>query len=173
MAGAEKGTSKKTASPTRRILQAAWKRREPAMWVAIFALVVAVQWPTLKGWYYGAAVTEAPASAVAWRTDLSTALAEARSTNKRVLVDFYASWCPPCIAMKHEVWPDADVARAVNAGYIPVVVDADHDNGLSSRFRVEGIPAILLLDADGRVVKRNDGFLPRDGMLKFLAQAAE
>jgi thioredoxin-like negative regulator of GroEL len=90
-----------------------------------------------------------------------------------VLVDFYATWCPPCIAMKHEVWPDADVARAVNAGYVPVVVDADKDNGLSDRYRVEGIPAILVLDADGRIVKRNDGFLPRDGMLKFLAKADE
>ena len=173
MAGAAHSGRKRNESSVRAGLRAAWKHREPVMWAAIFALVVAVQWPTLKGWYYGASGAAAPASAVAWRTDLSTALAEARSTNRRVLVDFYASWCPPCIAMKHEVWPDADVARAVNAGYIPVVVDADHDNGLSSRYRVEGIPAILLLDADGRVVKRNDGFLPRDGMLKFLARAAD
>jgi hypothetical protein len=35
--------------------------------------------------------------------------------------------------------------------------------------QVEGIPAVLVPDADGRVVKRNDGFLPKAGMVKFLA----
>jgi thioredoxin-like negative regulator of GroEL len=142
------------------------------MWTAIVALVLTVQWPMLKGWYYRAAGTAAPSSAVAWRTDLDGALAEARSSNKRVLVDFSASWCPPCVAMKHEVWPDADVARAIDAGYVPVMVDADRDNGLSSLYRVESIPAVLMLDADGRVVKRNDGYLPRSGMLRFLSDAA-
>ena len=28
-------------------------------------------------------------------------------------------------------------------------------------------------DADGRVLKRNDGYLPRSGMLRFLAEGAE
>jgi hypothetical protein len=31
---------------------------------------------------------------------------------------------------------------------------------------------VLILDTEGRVVKRNDGFLPRAGMLRFLAEAA-
>jgi thiol:disulfide interchange protein len=150
----------------------AWGHREPVLWVAVMVLLTTVQWPTVKGWYYRAAGTAAPTSAVVWRSDFGGALAEARSTHKRVLVDFSASWCPPCIAMKHEVWPDPDVARAIGAGYVPLMVDADQDNGLSARYQVEGIPAVLVLDADGRVVKRNDGFLPRAGMLTFLASTA-
>ncbi len=173
MAGAAKRMRRQNESPFRRVVRTAWKRREPVMWAAIFTLLMAVQWPTLKGWYFGADGAAAPGSAVVWRTDLSAALAEARSTNKRVLVDFYATWCPPCIAMKHEVWPNPDVAREVAAGYIPVVVDADHDNGLANRYQVDGLPAILVLDADGRVVKRSEGFLPREGMLTFLRTAAE
>jgi thiol:disulfide interchange protein len=163
---------KPAESPMQRALRTAWRRREPVMWTAIVALILTVQWPMLKGWYYGETGAAAPASSVAWRTDLGGALAEARSANKRVLVDFSASWCPPCVAMKHEVWPDPDVARAIDAGYIPVMVDADRDNGLSARYRVESIPAVLLLDADGRVVKRNDGYLPRSGMIRFLSDAA-
>lgn len=139
------------------------------MWVAIVALVLTVQWPTLKGWYYSETGAAAPASGVTWRSDLAAALSEARLNHKRVLVDFSASWCPPCIAMKHEVWPDPDVARAIDSGYVPVVVDADRDNGWSARYQVEGIPAVLILDADGRIIKRNDGYLPKAGMVKFLA----
>jgi thiol:disulfide interchange protein len=160
-------------SSIHRALRMGWKHREPVMWATIVALVLTIQWPVLKGWYYGAAGAAPPASMVAWRSDLDGALAEARAAHKRVLVDFSASWCPPCIAMKHEVWPDADVARAINAGYVPVAVDADHNNGLSDRYHVESIPAVLLLDADGRVVKRSDSYLPKAGILRFLAEAAD
>ena len=151
------------------VLTRAWKHREPVLWATVVALVLTVQWPMLKGWYYRETGAAAPASGIAWRSDLAAALSEARSNHKRVLVDFSASWCPPCIAMKHEVWPDPDVTRAIDAGYVPLAVDADRDDGLSARYHVEGIPAVLVLDADGRVVKRHDGFLPKAGMVKFLA----
>ena len=164
---------KHAESSMRSALRTAWRRREPVFWAALLAVVLTVQWPMLKGWYYQATGTAAPSSAVAWRTDLDGALAEARSADKRVLVYFSADWCPPCAAMKHDVWPHPAVARAIDAGFVPVMVDADRDNGLSSRYRVESIPAVLMLDADGRVLKRNDGYLPRSGMLRFLSQSAD
>jgi thiol:disulfide interchange protein len=164
---------KQAESSMRRALGTAWDHREPVMWAAIVVLGLTVQWPVLKGWYYSATATVAPASAVAWRSDLAAALAEARAAHKGVFVDFSASWCPPCIAMKHEVWPNAEVARAINAGYVPVAVDADQNNGLSDRYQVENIPTVLILDADGRVVKRNEGYLPRAGVMRFLAEAAQ
>ena len=37
-------------SAVRRAVRTTWKRREPVMWAAMFALVLTVQWPTLKGW---------------------------------------------------------------------------------------------------------------------------
>ena len=156
-----------------RMLRAVWRRREPVGWAVLLAVVVTVQWPMLKGWYYKSTGAEAPASSIAWRTDFDGALAEARSANKRVLVDFSADWCPPCVAMKHDVWPHPQVARAVEAGYVALLVDADRDTVLAARYGVSAIPTVLLLDADGRLVARNDGFLPRSRMLRFLSASAE
>ena len=156
----------------RRYVRTGWRHREPVLWGTIIVLALTVQWPILKGWYYGESGAVAPASAVAWRGDLTAALAEARKAHKGVLIDFSASWCPPCIAMKHEVWPDAEVARAINAGYVPVAVDADNSKGLTERYNVDNLPTVLLLDADGRVLKRNEGYLPASGVLRFLAETA-
>jgi thiol:disulfide interchange protein len=143
------------------------------LWAALVAALIIIQWPVLKGYYYRATGAPAPASSIAWRTDLDAALAEARSANKRVIVDFSADWCPPCQAMKHDVWPHPQVASAVSAGYVPVLVDADNDTVLAARYQVSSIPTILLLDADGRVVKRNNGFLPSSGMLRFLDESSD
>jgi thiol:disulfide interchange protein len=167
------GTGTRTTPAPRGALAAVWRRRETLFWTALLAVVVTIQWPMLKGWYYKTTGAEAPASAIAWRTDFDGALAEARAGGKRVLVDFSADWCPPCVAMKHDVWPRADVARAVNAAAVPVLVDADRDAVLGARYGVSAIPTVLLLDADGRVLKRHDGYLPRSGVLRLLEESAD
>ena len=167
--GAESGSQPRW----RGVMAAIVRRREPLFWTAIVLAVVAIQWPMLKGWYYKSAGIEAPPSAIAWRTDFDAALAEARAGGKRVLVDFSADWCPPCVAMKHDVWPRADVARAVTAAAVPVLVDADRDTVLGARYGVSAIPTVLLLDADGRVLKRHDGYLPRSGVLRLLEESAD
>lgn len=153
----------------RRLVNVAWKRREPVFWALLLALAVGTQWPVLKGWYYRASGAPDVPDGIPWRTSLSSALGAARAEHKLVLVDFSASWCPPCLAMKHDVWPDARVVASVKSGFVPVKVDIDSDDSLSDRYNVPAIPAVLVLDGSGRVVRRHDGYLPLDGMLQFLA----
>jgi thiol:disulfide interchange protein len=151
------------------LINGAWKRREPVFWALLVTVAIGSQWPMLKGWYYRTTGAPEPSTSIVWRTDLSSALGEARARHSLVLVEFSASWCPPCIAMKHEVWPDPRVTAAVNASFVPVKVDIDADSTLSDRYDVPAIPAVLVLDANGKLVRRYDGYLPLDGMLKFLA----
>lgn len=155
----------------RNLINAAWKRREPVFWALLVVAAVGTQWPVLKGWYYRASGAPDPSTTIAWRTDLAAALGEARAHHSLVLVDFSASWCPPCATMKHEVWPDPRVTAAVKASFVPVKVDVDTDSTLSDRYDVPAIPAVLVLDANGKIVRRHDGYLPLDGMLQFLAPA--
>jgi thiol:disulfide interchange protein len=135
--------------------------------VGLLVLLV-VRWPVLKGYYYKLADVPAPPTAIAWRTNLDEALAEARRDGKRVVVDFTADWCPPCIAMKHDVWPDAEVARVVASGYVPVLIDTDRDGATTERYEVRGIPTVLILDETGAVL-RNGAPLTASGMVDFLA----
>ena len=137
-------------------------RYERLIWIGLLLLTVTARWAASDG----AARAPSPVSTIAWRSSLDAALAEARRTGRPVLADFSASWCPPCIAMKHEVWPDPAVEHATER-YVPLMIDVDRNTAASDRYHVEGIPTILVLDADGRVLRRA-GFLSAVDMLDFL-----
>lgn len=136
------------------------------IWLAVGLFFVWMQWPMLKGSFYRATGAAAPSS-IAWRTDLDAALEEARTTGRLVLADFSADWCPPCVVMKHDTWPDEAVRALVAQSYVPVLVDPDRDADASARYEIDAIPAVLILDGTGRVVARA-GYLPASGMRRFL-----
>jgi thiol:disulfide interchange protein len=144
-------------------------RHERWLWAGLFAVIVFVQWPALKGYYYKAAQVTPPQSSINWRTDLDAAVAEARSTGRLVLVDFTADWCPPCIAMKHDVWPDDDVERRIAEGFVPVLIDIDRNYEVPDRFGVRGIPTVLVLDGSGEVL-RQGSFFTASSMVRFLEE---
>ena len=112
-------------------------RHERFLWAGLIVVVLSVQWPTLKGFYYRAADVSPPLTSVQWRTDVAAALLEAQRTDKAVLVDFSADWCPPCIVMKHDVWPDPAVERALAQSYVPVLIDVDTEGEVPERYAVQ------------------------------------
>jgi thiol:disulfide interchange protein len=109
---------------------------------------------------------------VTWGEDLPTALDRARSEGKPVLVNFYADWCVWCQRLESTTFRDAEVANLLQQRVVPVSLDVDHEGReLSSRYRVDGLPTILLLDADGREIGRLPGYMPPTGFLEWLEAA--
>ncbi|MFT3787969.1 MAG: thioredoxin family protein [Tepidisphaeraceae bacterium] len=120
----------------------------------------------IKGWYYRSR-GDTGASKVAWQTDFDAALGRARESGKSLLVDFTATWCPPCQVMKHEVWSDDRVAAAANRAYVPVLIDVDANADIARRYGIQTIPSILVVDGSGQM-QRSTTFVDADGMLAFL-----
>lgn len=145
------------------------RSKEPYIWAVLILAILFMQWPMIKGWFYRASDAPPPPPAFEWRSDLDAALAEAGARGVPVLVDFSAGWCPPCIAMQHDVWPDPEVGRLIEATVVPVMIDVDRDPRTSERFNVYSIPTILLLDADGQVLHKAS-YLPKSGMLRLLRE---
>ncbi len=71
-----------------------------------------------------------------------------------VLVDFGASWCPPCRLLAPEI-----EARAGSApGHVAVgELDVDASSATAARYGVRSIPTLVLFEA-GREIDRRLGF---------------
>jgi thiol-disulfide isomerase/thioredoxin len=98
---------------------------------------------------------------------LEQGIAQAKQSGRKVIVDFWATWCGPCRSLDEWIWSDAEVAALLHAGYIGVKLDADVEKELVKRFHVEGYPTMIVLDSSGAEIKRF-GYLPSKEMLNVL-----
>src|SRR3954463_4873512 len=87
------------------------------------------------------------------------------SSDKPVLVDFWAPWCGPC----RTLGPVLEQAVDAHAGEVELVkVNTDEHPRLAARFAVRGIPAVKGF-RDGQVVDEFVGALPRAQVEAFVA----
>ena len=104
---------------------------------------------------------------IPWRTDVSTAVADGAREKKPVLLYFTASWCEPCQRMKGATWSDARVESALKS-YVPVKVDIDREQTTAQAYQVDAVPTFVVLDGDGKTVKRATGLMPADEFLAWI-----
>ena len=91
--------------------------------------------------------------------DIAAGLEVAAKTNRRVLVEFGGNWCPDCIVLDHHFHVPENAAL-LNKHYVLVHVNVGV-KGITDNFAIaerygiplkKGVPALAVLEPDGRVV---------------------
>ena len=86
---------------------------------------------------------------------------EVLKSEKPILIDFWATWCGPCMRQ------GSVVEELAQEGYSVGKVDVDQEPGLAQQFKIMSIPTLLIFK-DGKEVQRFIGLTPKDNLRKFL-----
>lgn len=90
--------------------------------------------------------------------------AEVLKSDIPVLVDFWASWCGPCMMLSPVI---AELAEELEGKVKVGKVNVDEQNELAMQYRVASIPTLLLFK-NGTLAKTSVGFMPKNDIIENL-----
>lgn len=132
----------------------------------------------------GAGVISGEKTSLRWK-NFSDGIAEAKKTNKKILVDVYTDWCGWCKKMDKEVYANKDITAYLADRYVVVKLDAESDSRityddkamsemqLAQAFGVNGYPTTIFMRADGMAITLVPGYIRAETFIKVIKYIGE
>ncbi len=89
---------------------------------------------------------------------------EVIQSDRPVLVDFWATWCAPCIALTPTI---EALAEKYNGAARVVKINVDENPGVTNRYGIRGMPTLILFK-NGREEERVLGAVSRDALSRMM-----
>ncbi len=89
---------------------------------------------------------------------------EVMKSDKTVLVDFWASWCAPCMMLSPVI---AEIAEEMNGSVAVGKVNVDEEQELSMQYGISSIPTLLVF-RNGEIVNAAVGLRSKENIIEML-----
>ena len=95
------------------------------------------------------------------------------NSNDKIIIDFYADWCIPCKELDALTFSDPEVINALsefNSYKVDMTKTMSDETALiREKFKIIGMPTILLINSKGEEIHRVTGFLDAEEFLKLIS----
>ncbi len=111
---------------------------------------------------------------------------DAARAGKRLILFFEQEGCPACLKMAQTTFPDREVAKTLQRGFVMVAIDlngarettwldgrARPEKELAKHLDIRATPTVLILDPHGKVVQRFVGYRDPAAFRAILEAAAQ
>jgi thioredoxin 1 len=95
------------------------------------------------------------------------AVAQTKDTDKILLVDATAVWCPPCKQMDKTTWRDENVVKWIKKNGLAIQFDVDKQRELAQSLEIQAMPTIIAFRR-GEEFDRVVGLRDADDLLSWL-----
>jgi len=116
---------------------------------------------------------QADAAQPDWQPWSPKAFEQARREGRLVLLDVKAEWCAACRKMDAAGFRDPRVLDTLRQRYVPVRADIDHEPEIMQRYGARGVPAVVILNAEGVEIIQRHGYLEPDWLYWLLVAVAD
>lgn len=80
-----------------------------------------------------------------------------------VLVDFFATWCPPCKMLA----PVLEEISESRGNFKIVKINVDENLAISTKYDIRAVPTMIVFK-DGKIVDTAYGYLPKEKVVDLL-----
>jgi thioredoxin len=95
-----------------------------------------------------------------------TSFEESIGDSKLTMVDFYATWCGPCMQMD----PFVKEIKLEKKDLVNVIqVDTDKFTEIAEKYQIDALPTLIFFK-DGKIVHREVGGRSKEDLLKLIEQ---
>jgi thiol-disulfide isomerase/thioredoxin len=107
-----------------------------------------------------------------WLYDFDAAKSVARKANKLIVMDFWASWCGPCIYMDSHLWEISEMQK-ISKNFVGLKINVDYEKTITATYSVNVIPRVIIITAGGDIIWEKTGFDNAESFLPVFTELPE